>query len=135
MVAGAVDVSPLMEAIRGAIAQTQSDVLRTSQRVIQWLGTLSIEEIRAAFDELNRGIPDTPPTARIQEIVDDAHARSRGDDALLAAILRERLDSRENPAFVEDVHTDTSRRLYRPLIRLVVAEIEREQPEDEEEHP
>src|ERR1700730_4343941 len=135
MVAGAVDVSPLMEAIRGAIAQTQSDVLRTSQRVIQWLGTLSIEETRAAFDELNRGIPDTPPTARIQEIVDDAHARSRGDEALLEAIFRERLDSRENPAFVEDVHTDTSRRLYRPLIRLVVAEIERQQPEDEEEHP
>jgi hypothetical protein len=93
MVAGAADVSPLMEAIRGAIAQTQGDVLQTCERVIQWLGTLSIEEIRAAFNELNRGIPDTPPTARIQEIVDDAHARSRGDEALLEAIFRERLDS------------------------------------------
>jgi len=127
-------VSPLMKIIREAIAQTQGDVWQTCERVIQWLGALSIDEGRAALDELNHGIPDTP-TAVVQEIVNDAHARSRGDEAELEAIYRERLDSRENPAFVEDVHADTSRFLYRPLIRLVLAEIGRQEAEDEEEHP
>jgi hypothetical protein len=122
-----------MRAIRDAIVETQGDVEQTCERVIQWLDTLSLEEARAAFDELNQGTPDTPPTAEIQAIVNDADARSRGDEDKMEAIFRERLDSRENPGFVADIRADTNRHLFRPLIRLVLAEIGRQETKDDEE--
>jgi hypothetical protein len=113
------------ETLRGFVERADGDLDRASVLAGGWWRdnqrtTTDAEEF---FDSLEREFEVTSTASQgIREVVNDAFYAAGREEEGFEARLRERIDPRENPAFVKKVDEELVRPFRRAIIRVLMEE-------------
>lgn len=116
------------ETLRGLVERADGDLDRASVLAREWWRdnqrtTTDAEEF---FDSLEREFEVTSTASQeLREVVSDARDAAGRDEEVFEAILRERIDPRENPSIAKSVDEELVRPFRQAIIRVLMEEAER----------
>src|SRR6185369_4846209 len=114
------------ETLRGFVERADGDLTRASVLAGEWWRNGQKTDAEGFLDSLEAEfrVP-SGASQEIREVVSEARYAAGRDEEVFEAILRERIDPRENPSFAKSVDEELVRPFRQAIIRVLMEEAER----------